>query len=275
MVVIRIKPAYLSALVILLGCASSATAQKDLAEYPLRVHIFKSEWVPERFYGTGSGMANLYDGQSVHGIEFVYDCNTRYMDSVGNQAYGAKWKKPEKSIEIVSKPVVGTGHTDKCEFKISMHEYVYDLQNGTLTTFTQEQYKARMGVAIPKGEVVDGDITHYPLRLSVLKIDWAPAANGTRTGFGRGNLMNGTTPSSVDFTTNCTTPFSITPEGKSYAAQWQQEGSQMKLLLRSASGSAALACLLNTSTHTDVYVSDGAGGVKAISPQEYQQIKKP
>jgi hypothetical protein len=197
------------------------------------------------------------------------------MDSVGNQAYPAKWKKPEKSIEIVGNAVGNAKHTNACEFKITMHDFVYDVQYGTLQTFTQDEYKARMGVAFPKGEPIDGDVTHYPLRLSVLKIDWSPAANGTRTGFGRANLASGSSLSSVDFTTNCTAPFSITPEGKSYAGQWKQEGSQMTLLLRSTGNSSGLFCVLNTSIHTDVYVSDGAGGVKAISPQEYQQIKKP
>jgi hypothetical protein len=278
MATFRLRPGPSFVFIFLLSFAlnADAGAAKDLSAYTLRVHIFKSDFQQSGSFGSGSGLANLIDGQSVHGIEFSYQCDTRFMESVGNQAYAAKWKKPEKTIEIVGAAVGNANHLNTCEFKITMHDFVYDMQYGTLTTFTQEQYKARVGMAIAKAEPLDGDIAHYPLRLSVLKIDWSPAANGSRTGFGRGNLMSGTNPSSsVDFTTNCTVTFSLTPEGKSYAGQWKQEGAQMTLLLRSAGSASGLACLLNTSLHTDVYVSDGAGGVKAVSPQEYQQSKKP
>jgi TonB family protein len=250
----------------------SAAKPRDLSEYPLRVQIFRADWHAGGYLGEGSGVANLIDGQTIHAIDFAYQCPTRFMNSVGNQAYVAKWKKPEKTIEIVGSQVGNQDKSDTCEFKVTLHDYVYDLQDGTLSTFTEEQYKVRVGAALPKTGAADDNLSHYPLRLSVLKIDWGPPLNGTRTASGRGNVVTPAGLSSVDFTGNCNATFPTTPADRYYPAQWIQEGSMMTVLLHGSGASGiALVCLLKTSVHTDIYVLDGSGAVKAVSQEEYRR----
>ncbi len=247
----------------------AAAKPRDLSLYPLRVHIFESEWKPNSLGGSGSGMANLIDGQNVQGFDFSYMCPINFMKSVGNQAYVAKWKKPGKTIEIVGSKLGDQDKSDACEFKITLHEFVYDLQNGTLATFTPEQYKVRVGMALPKATPVDADPNHYPVRLSVLDISWAPPLNGTRSASGRGNLRLPTGTSSVDFTSDCNVVFPANKEGLYYAGRWTQEGSTLELLL--VAGGTPFSCTLKTSVHTDVYVKDSTGTIKAISAEEYRR----
>jgi uncharacterized protein len=268
---------FLSILIILCGIVVEPADAKprDLSTYPLRVHIFQSDWDPRvgnLMGGRGSGVANLIDGQDIHGFEFSYECPINYLKSVGNQAYAAKWKKPGKTLELVGNTVGNENKSNTCEFKLTLHDYVYDLQNGTLATFSQEQYKVRIGAALPKAGPIDTDINHYPIRLSVLAIDWTPLVNGTRTATGRGNILTHAGLSSVDFTTSCILPFRATTEGHYYAGQWSQEDSSLMLLLRTSGESAtSLLCTLQTNVHTDIYVRDTSGAITAMSPEEYRR----
>jgi hypothetical protein len=247
---------------------------RDLSSYTLRVHIFQSNWNPHAgaFGGQGSGLANLIDGQEVHAIDFTYDCAINYMKSVGNQAYSAKWKKPGKTIEIVGNAIGNESKSEACEFKITLHEFVYDVQNGTLSTFTPEQYKVRIGAALPKTEPIDTDMSHYPVRLSILAIEWTPLVNGTRTGSGRGNIMTDSGLSSVDFTTSCIVTLKVSEQGRYYAGQWTREGSVLTLFLHTAGDKpSSFLCTLQTSVHTDIYIREASGGIKAISADEYRR----
>lgn len=101
------------------------------------------------FLGRGYGIASLFDGQTVCGFNFTYECPVQYTPSVGNQAYAAKWKKPEKSLELLGSPTGNSGKIDACEFTVTLHDFVYDMQNGTIATFSPEQYQIRMGMALP------------------------------------------------------------------------------------------------------------------------------
>jgi hypothetical protein len=236
----------------------------DLTLYPLRVHIFESDWKN----GAGSGRADLTDGKDVHGIDFSYACPNNYMRSIGNEAYAAKWKKPEKTIEIVGNKV-GEQKNETCEFKITLHDYVYYVENGTLVNITQEQYKVRVGAALARSAPVDADPSHYPIGLSVLEVNWTPLQNGTRTATGRGNLRLPTGLSSVDFTSDCNLAFPVTGENRYYSGRWTQEGSALALLLLVASGDPH-SCTLKTSVHSDVYIRDASGTLKAVSAEEYR-----
>ncbi len=246
---------------------------RDLSTYTLRVHIFTSEWKSDNG-GSGTGRANLIDGATVRGFDFVYYCQVNYMPSVGNQAYIAKWKKPGKTIEIVGNKVGSEGKEGTCDFNITMHDYVYDVQDGSLITLTAEQYKSRAGTALLNSGPVDSDLAHYPLRLSILQIDWGPQFNGVSTGNGRGNLLSPAGLSSVDFATSCNVKFAITPPGRNYAGQWSHEGSEMAVLLQTVSAGAQV-CTLKTSIHTDIYMRDASGGVKAVSPEEFRRLNQP
>jgi TPR repeat protein len=264
-------------LIILAVAAIQPTGAKprDLSTYPLRVHIFQSDWDPRTgnlMGGRGSGVANLIEGQDIHGFDFSYECPINYLKSVGNQAYAAKWKKPGKTIELVGNTVGNENKSDTCEFKVTLHDYVYDVQNGTLAMFSQEQYKVRTGAALPKSGPIDADISHYPLRLSVLAIDWTPLVNGARTATGRGNIVTRTGLSSVDFTTSCIVPFRVSEEGRYYAGQWTREGSALAIFLHTGGESpTSFLCNLQTNLHTDIYVRDASGAITAMSPEDYRR----
>jgi hypothetical protein len=257
-------------ILVAMGVTQPAVAKpRDMSLYTLRLHIFESDWKPSAVGGSGTGNGNLFDGTEIHGVSFTYFCPINYMRSVGSQAYAARWKKPGKKIEIVGSPVGGGDKSDTCEFNVTLHDFVYDVQNGTLATFTPEQYKVRTGMALPKNEKIDGSLGDYPVRLSVLEINWNAPLNGTRSASGRGNLRSESKISSVDFTTDCNAAFPASGDGRYYAGKWSQgEGSALTLLLM-ANG-AAMTCTLKTSVHTDVYVKDAAGSIRAVSAEEYR-----
>lgn len=273
----RSFPWFLSILIVLSGISVEPAAAKprDLSLYPLRVRILQSDWqrnLASNYFGQGAGVANLIDGQEIHGFNFSYGCRFHYANTVGDQAYVAKWDKPGKTLEVLATTSGDQNQQDVCEFKVLLHDYVFDIQNGTITTFTQEQYKVRIGAALPVAGPVDSDISHYPIRLSILEIDWSPPLNGRRTGTGRGNLVTQAGLSSVDFTTNCNVVFRLTPMGRYLAGRWVQEGSVLALLLQVGGDSGgSYLCTLKTSLHTDIYVLDASGAVKAVSPEEYRR----
>jgi len=273
----RSFPWFLSILIAGGGIAAQPAAAKprDLSLYPLRVHIFQSELKRNPYYGgfvEGAGRANLTDGHEIHGIDFAYSCPVNYMKSLGDQAYAAKWNKPGKTLEVVGNSVGNEKQQDICVFKVTLHDYVYDMQYGILATFTEEEYKVRIGAALPAAGAVDSDISHYPIRLSILAINWGPPVNGRRAGTGRGNVATSAGLSSVDFTADCSFPIRSTGQGRFLPGRWVNEGSVLALLLKAGgeSGGSSL-CTLKTSLHTDIYVLDASGAVKAVSPEEYRR----
>jgi hypothetical protein len=244
----------------------AAAKPRDMSLYPLRVRILESDTAH------ASGRANLIDGQEVHGFDFSFRCPIHYMTSVGNQAYAAKWITQGKTLEVVSGTIGDEKHTEVCVFRITLYDYVYHLQNGMLTTLTQEQYKVRTGAALPPPGPVDSDMTHYPIRLSILEINWGPPLNGRRTGTGRGNLVSPAALASVDFTTDCNVVFRVTPAGRYLPGRWTQADSAMAVLLKLGGDSGgSYVCNLKTSLHTDVYVLDASGVVRAVSAEEYRR----
>jgi hypothetical protein len=266
---LRCFPWFLPIPIFLCGIAIQPAAAKprDMSLYPLRVRILESDTAH------ASGRANLIDGQEVHGFDFSFRCPIHYMTSVGNQAYAAKWITQGKTLEVVSGTIGDEKRTEVCVFRITLYDYVYHIQNGLLTTLTQEQYKVRTGAALPAPGPVDSDMSHYPIRLSILEINWGPPLNGRRTGTGRGNLVSKADISSVDFTTDCNVVFRVTPAGRYLPGRWTQGGTAMALLLKIGGDSGgSYVCNLKTSLHTDVYVMDASGAVKAVSAEEYRSI---
>jgi hypothetical protein len=100
--------------------------------YPLRVRIL------ERNTSRGMngmrvwGRADLEAPQE-QGFDYESDCDTLFMVSHGDELYSAKWKKQDKEMEmLVSK--MGTGKSSKCTVKADLKSYVYERQNGVIST---------------------------------------------------------------------------------------------------------------------------------------------
>lgn len=254
---------------LILSCARGASGKpRDLSEYPLSVQIFESGRSGYQTVGRG----NLIEGQSIRAFDFVYSCFMKLTETVGTQGYSAKWKKPGKLIQIVGTAVGDQRRQEACDLQVTLHEgYVYDRVNGGgVQTFTEERYKQRNGMAPPPSNATDPDVSHYPLRLAVLGVDWDPPVGGTRAGAGKGNLRLGPWIGSVDFTTTCDAAFGVTPAHRYLVGRWRQEGSQMEVLLMTKD--REYMCVLKTNVHTDVYVLDASGTIRALSQEEFRKV---
>jgi len=80
--------------------------------YPLRVHILKYTSQTDRRGGgkdpsgmpdliNGQGVADLFESGEPRGFEFTFSCTDPPKASSGYGSFPAKWKKKEKTLEIL------------------------------------------------------------------------------------------------------------------------------------------------------------------------------
>lgn len=122
---------------------------KNLADYPLRLHIFgrnqttfyHREMVDE---AKGDGRANLFANGEVHGVDFSYACSEKLRTSFGFETYPARWKKPGQEL-VVLLPVFGkTGSFWTCNLKTDVKDYAYTRHNGSMGQESPTDFKAWM-----------------------------------------------------------------------------------------------------------------------------------
>lgn len=90
---------------LLLSLAAVVLAgNKNVADYPLRVHVFGRN--ETTFYhmraeeeAKGEGRANLFENGEARGVDFQFDCSKKLMVSSGYETYPARWKKPNEQLE--------------------------------------------------------------------------------------------------------------------------------------------------------------------------------
>src|SRR5579875_1128192 len=125
------RSGHLSGLAILALLAAGVHAEsKNMADYPLRIHIFGRN--ETTFYhhhamdeAKGEGRANLFENGEAHGVDFSFDCSEKLKDSFGYETYPAKWKKPGKEL-VVLLPVFGqTGKYFTCDLKTDVKDFAY------------------------------------------------------------------------------------------------------------------------------------------------------
>ncbi len=115
----------------------SVAESHNLADYPLRLHIFKVSSHVHRRHGIvwwvdGDGRANLFENGNPAGIDFAYRCGDRFMDSSGYETYPARWKKPGETLVILTHRL-GSDATEPCELKVDVKEFVYVGRNSEAT----------------------------------------------------------------------------------------------------------------------------------------------
>jgi hypothetical protein len=122
---------------------------KNIADYPLRVHIFNKN--ETTFYhnrnaeeAKGEGRANLFENGEVHGIEFTFDCDQKLKASFGYETYPAKWKKPGQSLTVLLRVFGKSNAYFTCELKSAVKDFAYTHHDGKLTSESPAQYKAWM-----------------------------------------------------------------------------------------------------------------------------------
>ncbi len=271
------RPAvFASLLSIALLVPASLRASKNVNDYPLHVHIFQVHWSGGGYWGyRGFGRGNLIDGADVHAIEYSFECNEHPMTSDGPEDYAAKWKKQGERVELLMGEI-GSQKTHTCELKVTLKPYVFERRNGLLVTVSDDEYKreiaareARQADLAP----VDHDPAHYPLKLTILNLNWSERVAGLHSGMGQGNLQTDKGVSAVDFTIECPVNIATNPDGRYYHAQWETEGERMNLLLHNINDpSLAAVCHLKTIVHNDVYVRQSSGVLKAVSQDAYKQM---
>ena len=108
---------------IVVGASAMCAAQnKKLAEYPLRVHIFRRN--ETTFYhmrvaeaAKGEGRANLFENGEPRGMDFQFDCAEQLQTSSGFETFPAKWKKPNQELEVLMPEFGKPDKYDKCKLK--------------------------------------------------------------------------------------------------------------------------------------------------------------
>jgi hypothetical protein len=123
-----------------LGLATIALAGgKNLADYPLRVHVFGRN--ETTFYhmraaeeAKGEGRANLFENGGARGMDFEFDCSGRLMASSGYETYAARWKKSNQQLEVLIPEFGKANSYSTCTFKVQMKDFAYLRRNGALNT---------------------------------------------------------------------------------------------------------------------------------------------
>jgi hypothetical protein len=136
------------------GCLLLSTAAlaggHNPGEDPLRVHIYQENGVSHYSRGTldwvdGEGRANLFDQGEPRGFDFSYRCGERLRTSAGFETYPARWKKQDKTLEILLPQFGKPGAFDACELKVLMKtDTVYHRHGGLLGEEPAAKYKEWM-----------------------------------------------------------------------------------------------------------------------------------
>lgn len=136
------KAPALGVLIILFLLSGVLVAEKNLAEYPLRIQILEVHWQRDRGVWSGWGRGNIDDGKSAHGFDFTYQSGENFLRTIGNARYFGKWKKEPLKLEML---VGEIGNTDKhhaFELKTSLREEVYVPGSGGTHAVTPPQSPA-------------------------------------------------------------------------------------------------------------------------------------
>jgi hypothetical protein len=123
---------------------AEASAAKDPAEYPLRVHVVRTRWRPCTGGFSGWGRGNIEDGRSIRGFDFGYECSFSVKPTTAGATYAGKWKKPGSRLAVLTARLGETNKYEECEFKTTMQAGVYALEEGDLRLLTEGEYAARL-----------------------------------------------------------------------------------------------------------------------------------
>ena len=77
----------------------------------------------------GSGYGNLKEATSLKG--FTYTCSCKWKFNAGTNP--VKWIEPQSRLEITSFDL-SAGNPQKCELKVTMQDFTYEVKDGVLIT---------------------------------------------------------------------------------------------------------------------------------------------
>lgn len=122
----------------------SAFAAKDPSNYPLKVYIFQVAWgshIPRYNEYRATGRGNVWEGETVHGFDFTYDCSFPVRRTARNQPYLAKWKKGQVRLDLLAAKIGSNDKYQECELQTTVVPGVYVVGDNSLTEVSQEEFK--------------------------------------------------------------------------------------------------------------------------------------
>lgn len=141
----RFMVCVLCGLVCILAISNEAQAGgPDPASYPLRVHIMKFITKPrdsrERKSSSdaldfvdGMGVADMFENGEPRGFEFRYSCIGRLKASGGYGIFPARWKKKDKTLEVLVPETDKPWNLEPCGLHTEMRTgLVFYWKNGLL-----------------------------------------------------------------------------------------------------------------------------------------------
>ncbi len=136
----------LAAATLIFAAAAVQAESKNVADYPLRLHIFNHSQTT--FYHRdvidetkGEGRANLFENSEARGVDFSYECSEKVKASFGFETYPARWKKPGRELTVLF-PVFGkAGNFFTCTIKTDVKDFAYIQRNGSMGSESVEDFK--------------------------------------------------------------------------------------------------------------------------------------
>ena len=138
----KLKLAFLPAALLAVATTVNA-ADKNPADYPIKLTILETHIDTNRWGAHGSGRARINNAGQVNGIEFHYDCDEKLGVSYGGEFFAAKWKKEPYTLTVLSHGMGGDKHENTCDLTVNVHDFIYVTKDGHLTTESQKQWAAR------------------------------------------------------------------------------------------------------------------------------------
>jgi hypothetical protein len=142
------------------GCLALSTValagKPEEAKYPLRVHIFRYVVQPSHSrdfknpsgmaeYVTGMGQADLFENGNPRGIQFRYSCTVPMIASGGHETFPARWKKKDKTLEILLPRAGKPWDQDGCDLQTEVRTgLVYYWKDGAVAEESDALLKAWM-----------------------------------------------------------------------------------------------------------------------------------
>jgi hypothetical protein len=140
---------FLIALAILALPTLSLADKKRPADYPLRIHIFRRS--ETTFYrmrvaenAKGEGRANLFENGQPHAVDFQFNCTNQLPTSSGFETFPARWKKPNRELEVLIPEFGKQDSYDTCKLEVLLKDFAYVARNGVLGTESVDAFKQWM-----------------------------------------------------------------------------------------------------------------------------------
>jgi hypothetical protein len=134
------------AIALIFAAAAVYADSKNIADYPLRLHIYKKNetsfyhrrWLDE---AKGEGRANLFENGEARGVDFSFDCAEKIKASFGYETYPARWKKPGRELTVLFPEFGKTGHYFTCTIDTDVKDFAYTEKDGSMGSESVADYK--------------------------------------------------------------------------------------------------------------------------------------